>query len=266
MILREKNNKYMENSALNTAKWYRLMGVDYYIENQNKQVQKEESFAIQASNEPENEAPDNQAPDKVSIARKIADKVTSLDELEQELLKFDLCDLKFGAKNLVFSDGTKNAKIMLIGEAPGATEDEQGIPFCGVSGQLLDNMLTSIGLSRQKNFYITNTVFWRPPDNRQPTAEEVAICRPFVEKHIALIAPEIIVLVGGVAVSSILGSDAQISKARGNIYKYSNPYINSVDTTAIFHPAYLIRQPFKKKTAWFDLLKLRNILREKGVF
>ena len=250
----------MQNSVVNAAKWYKLVGVEYYIKNQVSQMLPETTPLMQ-----ENPQKQNKTSDKVSVARQIADKVTSLEELKQELLSFDLCALKFGAKNLVFADGTKAAKIMLIGEAPGATEDEQGIPFCGLSGQLLDNMLASIGLSRQKNFYITNTVFWRPPDNRQPTPEEVEICRPFVEKHIALVAPEIIVLVGGVAVGSILGADAQISKARGNIYKYSNPYINSVDTTAIFHPAYLIRQPFKKKTAWFDLLKLQNILKGKNV-
>ncbi len=203
--------------------------------------------------------------DKILEARKIADNVQNLDELKAALMNFDLCELKFGAKNLVFADGTSSSEIMLIGEAPGATEDEQGIPFCGVSGQLLDNMLYAIGLLRKKNFYITNTVFWRPPDNRQPTPEEVEICRPFVEKHISLIKPKIIVLVGGVAVASLLGPEQQISKIRGHIYQYSNPYIQNVCVTAIFHPAYIIRQPLKKKTAWFDLLQLKKTLQKNNI-
>jgi DNA polymerase len=115
-------------------------------------------------------------------------------------------------------------------------------------------------MAKWSHFYITNTVFWRPPNNRQPLAEEVEICRPFVEKHIALVKPEIIVLVGSVALNSLLGNGYQISSCRGTLQKYSNPYIQNINTTAIFHPAYLIRQPLKKKTAWFDMLKLRKIL------
>lgn len=258
----------MQNNAINAAKWYHLMEIDYCIKNDMSYKKEPEKKELCLQEEQTNYTPIKTElikTDNIYMARQMADKVKSLEELKQVLLNFDLCELKFGAKNLVFADGKQDAKVMLIGEAPGATEDEKGIPFCGVSGQLLDNMLASIGLFREKNFYITNTVFWRPPDNRQPTTTEVEICRPFVEKHISLIAPEIIILVGGVAVSSLLGQSEQISKVRGQIFKYSNPYINAIDTTAIFHPAYLIRQPGRKKTAWFDMLKLKKILKEKNI-
>lgn len=232
----------------NLLKWYNLMEVDFLIPTKGKEVGKQDSLA-----------------DKIDYARSIAEKANSLAELKTALDNFELCELRFGAKNLVFADGKSDAKIMLIGEAPGATEDEQGIPFCGMSGRLLDTALSSIGLARNQNFYITNTVFWRPPNNRQPSAEEVEICRPFLEKHIALINPQIIVMVGGVALTTLFGKNAQTSIFRRKLHMYSNPYIQNVPTTAIFHPAYLLRQPFKKKDMWFDLLHIQNILRTKSI-
>lgn len=232
----------------NLLKWYNLMEIDFLIPSQSKEVLKPESLA-----------------DKIDYARSVAEKASSLTELKAALDNFELCELRLGAKNFVFADGKSDAKIMLIGEAPGATEDEQGIPFCGMSGRLLDTALSSIGLARSKNFYITNTVFWRPPNNRQPSAEEVEICRPFLEKHIALINPQIIIMVGGVALTTLFGKNAQTSSFRRKLHMYSNPYIQNVPTTAIFHPAYLLRQPFKKKDTWFDLLHIQNILRTKSI-
>ena len=180
--------------------------------------------------------------------------------------KFDGCRLKDFASNTVFSDGVQNAKILLIGEAPGATEDEQGIPFCGESGFLLDKMLETIGLSRKQNIYITNTIFWRPPANRRPTPEEIETCKPFVEKHIALLNPELIILIGGTATASLLGKKENISDIRKNYYSYTNQYLEKpILTTALFHPAFLLRQPSKKKDTWFDLLKIRDHLQEKGI-
>ena len=271
---RTKGNKILE-----AACWYNLVGIDYAAtkipnlqidhfltqeQNSANNLQYLESDQLNASNLAEEQANYtghiSNASYNIMTARKIADKVTSLDELEQELLKFDLCDLKRTARNLVFGAGSRSAKIMLIGEAPGATEDEKKIPFCGISGQLLDNMLATIGLFREKNFYITNTVFWRPPNNRPPLAEEIEICRPFLEKHIALIQPKIIVLVGSVALNTLLGNKYQISSCRRTMQRYSNPYMQNINTTAIFHPAYLIRQPLKKKTAWFDMLELKKTL------
>ena len=193
-------------------------------------------------------------------SRSLVDDVTTLEQLKESLLSFNGCDLKKTATNTVFSDGISTSKIMFIGEAPGASEDATGIPFCGDSGKLLDNMISTIGLSRQKNIYITNTIFWRPPANRRPTQDEVEMCRPFVEKHIALIQPDLLILVGATAVTSLLG-DLQISKIRQEYYQYQNQYLTkSITTTALFHPAYLMRQPFQKKATWYDLLKIQEFL------
>jgi DNA polymerase len=199
--------------------------------------------------------------DAVLTARKIADSAIDLADLRQKLLDFDGCNLKKFANKTVFSDGNPLAKILLLGEAPGANEDLQGIPFCGESGKLLDNMLATIDVSREKNAYITNTVFWRPPANRPPTEQEIEICRPFVEKHIALINPAIIILVGSTAATSLLGKHDGISKIRQNNYSYSNRYLKDpIYTTAIYHPAYLLRQPFQKKSTWFDLIRIQQYI------
>ncbi len=186
---------------------------------------------------------------------------TTLESLKTAVMNFDGCDLKKTATNIVFADGAPDAKIMLIGEAPGAEEDETGIPFCGDSGKLLDNMLASIGLSREKNVYITNTIFWRPPANRRPTKEEIELCRPFVEQHIALIKPRLLILVGSTAVTALLGPKFEITKIRQEYYAYNNAYLSeSIATTALFHPAYLMRQPSQKKQAWYDLLKIKDFI------
>lgn len=197
----------------------------------------------------------------VDNARESANSASTISQLRNCVKNFEGCSLKSFAKNTVFSDGIESAKILLIGEAPGAKEDEQGIPFCGESGQLLDKMMATIGLCRRKNTYITNTVFWRPPANRRPTNEEIEICKPFVEKHIALIKPKLIILVGGTATTSLLGTSEGISYIRQNNHSYMNQYLSeSIKTTAIFHPAYLLRQPMKKKDTWYDLLKIQKII------
>lgn len=197
-----------------------------------------------------------------SPSRILADNATSVEALREALMNFDGCRLKLTAKNTVFSDGKFGSDIMMIGEAPGATEDEQGIPFCGESGKLLDNVLKSIGLCRKKNFYISNTIFWRPPANRRPTDEEIEICKPFIEKHIALAKPKLLILVGATAVSALLGKHLQISKIRQEYYEYKNPYLeDTIITTALFHPAYLLRQPYQKRAMWYDLLKIQQFIK-----
>lgn len=195
-----------------------------------------------------------------SPSRKIAEKATTLAELKEILQSFDGCDLKKMAKSTVFADGNPNSPIMFIGEAPGANEDEQGIPFCGQSGKLLNNIILSIGIQRDEA-YITNTVFWRPPGNRRPSAEEINICRPFVEKQIAFIKPKVIVLVGSTAVESLLSSDISMHDLRNTNYMYSNQYLDQpILTLVIFHPSYLLRQPSKKKLMWQDMLKIKGLL------
>ncbi len=198
-------------------------------------------------------------------ARTMADEANNLKELHDAVKNFESCELKKFANNTVFADGISDAKILLVGEAPGIAEDAQGIPFCGESGKLLDKMLIAIGVNRKKNAYITNTVFWRPPANRRPTNKEIDICKPFVEKHIALIQPQIIILIGGTATTSLLGTSEGISHIRQQNYSYTNQYLKKpIYTTAIFHPAYLLRQPTQKKTTWFDLLKIKAYI-EKNI-
>jgi uracil-DNA glycosylase family 4 len=199
----------------------------------------------------------------IAQARQLADAATTLAELEEAVRAFDGCALKKTARNTVFADGTPGSAFMLVGEAPGADEDAQGIPFCGVSGQLLDTMLSHIGLTRTKNFYITNTLFWRPPGNRTPSTEELEICLPFVEKHIALIQPKVLILVGGTAAKALLGETRGITRLRGQHFSYNNQYLkDNIHTQVIFHPSYLLRQPLQKKTAWHDLLNLREHARQ----
>lgn len=194
-------------------------------------------------------------------ARVLADQCHTLDELRKAVMNFDDCALKKTATNTVFSDGNPKAEVMLIGEAPGAQEDEKGIPFCGPSGQLLDKVLGSIGLTREKNVYISNTIFWRPPGNRQPSEEETGMCLPFVEKHIALIAPKLLILCGGTACTTVLQQDQSISRLRGKTYEYTNPYLSApIQTVVIYHPSYLMRSPGQKKLAWQDMLLVQKLL------
>ena len=198
------------------------------------------------------------AVEESSNSRSIADACNTLSELEAAIRAFNGCSIKKGALNTVFADGNPNANLMLIGEAPGAIEDEQGIPFCGPSGQLLNNILVSIALKREE-LYITNTTFWRPPGNRRPTSEEIQICKPFVEKHVALVAPKLIILVGNTAVESLLGLHLPMHAIRDRSFDYLNCYMkHPIKTVVIFHPSYLLRQATKKKEMWFDMLKIKN--------
>lgn len=197
----------------------------------------------------------------IGQARALADAATTLSELEAAVRGFNGCALKRTATNTVFAQGVAASRLMFIGEAPGAEEDKQGVPFCGASGQLLDLMLGHIGLKRSENFYITNTLFWRPPGNRQPTLEELDICRPFVEKHIALVDPKILVLVGGTATKTMLGNSLGITRLRGKVFSYKNKYLErEVPVHILYHPSYLLRQPMAKKQTWGDLLVLKHAL------
>ncbi len=239
-------------------KWYQQMGVeDICVETpgtlaKEKKVVKSKIVEVASEN-------------NLAIkARSIADKCNSLEELREALENFEGLSIKKTANNTVFADGNPNAKIIAIGEAPGANEDEEGTPFCGVSGKLLDQVLLSIGLSRKNNLYITNSVFWRPPGNRKPTLEENMVCLPFLEKHIALIKPELILLVGSTSASALLNTTETISRLRTKFYQYTNCYLDkSIPVAVIFHPSYLLRQPLQKKTVWLDLLKIKNKFLEK---
>lgn len=264
--------QYMHSQQL--LEWYLEAGVDEaagdqpvnYFANKSAEcgVQSAEPKAVQAAerNVSNTSAALHHTPSAaMTVARSLADGAATLAGLEAAVRGFDGCAIKKTASKTVFSDGNPNAKVMVIGEAPGAQEDRQGIPFCGPSGMLLDRMLAAIGLSRRDNVYISNTVFWRPPGNRQPSPEETAICLPFVEKHIALIRPKLLLLSGGTATNTLLRRDASISRLRGKFYEYSNPYLeNPLPTVVTFHPSYLLRSPAQKRLAWHDLLMIREFL------
>lgn len=200
----------------------------------------------------------------IAAARAAADQADTLDALRQAVMDFDGCALKKTATNTVFADGDPSSGLMLIGEAPGAEEDKSGIPFCGLSGKLLDQMFTSIGYPRAR-LYITNTLFWRPPGNRPPTPEELAICEPFLEKHIALVKPARLVLIGATAAKTVLKNSMAITKLRGQDFAYTNKYMDNmtIPIRATFHPSYLMRQPAQKKQAWEDMQALRHLLNKK---
>jgi DNA polymerase len=190
----------------------------------------------------------------------------SLADLRAAVEAYEGCQLKQYATRTVFSDGNPYADIMLIGEAPGAQEDAQGKPFVGRSGKLLDQMLQAIGLNRAESAYITNVTFWRPPDNRNPTPAELESCRPFVNRHIALINPKILVLVGGVPTKHMLQTTTGIKKLRGQWQALHIPGVReAIPTLPIFHPAYLLRNPPAKREAWSDMQALRDRGEQLGV-
>ena len=182
--------------------------------------------------------------------------VETLEDLKKLIILNCDCSLKKTAKNIVFSDGNPKANIMFIGEAPGEIEDKTGKPFKGEAGKLLDKMLHAIQLNRE-NVYLTNIIFWRPPGNRKPTEEEISACLPFVKKHINLINPKILVLVGATAASAILNIQTGITQIRGKWKNIETKDIKSLKSIAIFHPAFLLRQPSRKREAWEDLKKIK---------
>ena len=185
-----------------------------------------------------------------------ADKVNDLKRLKKSISNIKNCALKSEATNMVFSDGNPKSKIMILGEAPGFNEDQEGLPFVGKAGTLLDKMLASIYLDR-KNVYISNIINYRPPENRRPTDDEMNRYLPFVKKHIEIIDPKILVLLGSTAMNAIIGKDIVISKVRGQwIEKEFGQCKTSVIVT--FHPAFLMRQPTQKKLAWVDLKMIRD--------
>lgn len=202
-----------------------------------------------------------ESPAAVEDARATAAAATTLAELKAAIEAFEGCALKRTAKNTVFGDGNPDTRVMVIGEAPGADEDRLGKPFVGVSGQLLDRMLNCIGLDRQSGFYITNILPWRPPGNRTPTSGEIALCLPFIERHIALVQPKVLILAGGVAAKTLFQTSEGIMKLRGRWFDYRPATLEQgVPTVAIFHPAYLLRSPAHKREAWRDLLAIRQKL------
>ena len=200
--------------------------------------------------------------DMARSAREIADAAGSLDALRAAFAEFDGCALKQTATSFVFADGNPDGRLMFVGEAPGAEEDRRGVPFVGPAGRLLDLMLAAIGLDRSAA-YITNILPWRPPGNRNPTDAEIAVCLPFIERHIALAGPDVLVLVGGTAAKTLLQMREGIMRLRGRWFTYQGPgQAAPIAARAIFHPAYLLRTPAQKGEAWRDLIAIKRRLED----
>jgi uracil-DNA glycosylase len=203
------------------------------------------------------------APDTAALnARRMAAGAATLDELRAALESFEGCPLRTTAKSLCFADGNPLARVMLVGEAPGADEDRVGLPFVGRSGQLLDRMLGAIGLNRASDVYIANTVPWRPPGNRTPTPQEMAICLPFIQRQIELCNPDILVCLGGPATQSMLGLKEGILRTRGRWFDHEIGPGRTVKALATLHPAYLLRQPLQKRLAWRDFKALKAAIHQ----
>ncbi|HEX2889524.1 uracil-DNA glycosylase [Vineibacter terrae] len=201
-----------------------------------------------------------ESPQLVEDARTTAARAESLIELEAAIGAFEGCSLKRLAKNTVFADGAADAPVMVVGEAPGEDEDRQGKPFVGVSGRLMDRMFAAIGLTRERDVYITNILNWRPPGNRTPNLSDVAICVAFARRHIELKRPRLLVLAGGVPAKSLLETETGITRLRGRWFEYTLPDGTRIPTMPMFHPAYLLRTPSGKRQTWIDLLNIRERL------
>jgi DNA polymerase len=244
--------------------WYAQMGVIDAVEPERTQGK---SDAVSSPLEFDSPTTSRRAPvrdaERVQHARALAAACASLAEIATALEGFEGCPLKQTATRLCFADGSPDARLMLIGEAPGAEEDRQGVPFVGPSGQLLDRMLAAIGLDR-RSVWITNIIFWRPPGNRSPTTTEVAVCQPFVERQIELLRPQRILFLGGSAARGLLEVTEGVTKLRGRSFLYRPAQGDPIPAGITFHPAYLLRQPLQKRLAWRDLLTLRRQLAEKA--
>lgn len=210
-------------------------------------------------------APAPDAPSPPVAAPPVSAPAATLDELRRAVEAFEGCELKRTAQRTVFADGAPGSGLMLIGEGPGADEDRVGRPFVGRAGKLLDRMLAAIGRDRASGAYITNIVFWRPPGNRAPTDEETAACLPFVLRHVALVRPRVVVLLGASAAKTMLRTSEGITRLRGRWQELPVEGLDApVPVLPTFHPAFLLRQPMRKREAWADFQALRARLEEAG--
>jgi uracil-DNA glycosylase family 4 len=253
-------------AAAELIRWYLDMGVDAVLdEAPHDRLAEARAALAPRTRPPEPEARPTfagaaeDASGVAAQARLLARSATSLDELRGLLEKFEGCALRTTAKSLVFADGNPQAKLMFVGEAPGAEEDRLGLPFVGRSGQLLDRMLAAIGLDRQ-GCYIANIIPWRPPGNRTPTPQESAVCQPFIVRQIELADPDILVCLGGPSAQALLGFKEGIMRSRGKWVDYDTG-TRTIRAIATLHPAYLLRQPLQKRLAWRDLKAIRAALK-----
>jgi len=268
-----------DDLARELLRWYQMMGVDEAVSEEPQDWSRYDPARFEPAaapspvpssrgaapppSQPRRAAPapaprERPADTSAMAARELAREAPDLATLEAALAGFDGCALKKTAKNLCFARGRPDARLMLIGEAPGRDEDLEGAPFVGRAGQLLDKMLAAIGIARDEA-YITNVVYSRPPGNRTPTPQEVQACQPFLERQIELVAPEVLVLLGGAAAKQVLGTDQGIMRLRGKWRTYESAG-RQIRTMATLHPAYLLRNPVSKRMAWRDLLMVKAAL------
>ncbi|MBO6538977.1 MAG: uracil-DNA glycosylase [Rhizobiaceae bacterium] len=238
--------------------------VNRFEEPARKPRQKAERAPVAPASAPQAQAVPQRAPAKAAVpdeqqamrARELASEAKTIEELHAALASFDGCNLKTTAKNLVFADGNPAARIMLVGEAPGRDEDLQGLPFVGRSGQLLDRILAAIALDRT-SAYISNVIPWRPPGNRDPSPLETEICRPFIERHIELVDPAVLVTLGNPSTKLLLQTQTGIMRMRGKWAEHVTAGEKKIATMPTLHPAYLLRNPAHKKLAWRDFLEVK---------
>ena len=261
-------------SLLDALRWHIEMGVDELIDDQpidryaaaaipRAAVAVPSPSAISQTTRPAASAspgqplaPSEGARDAIAIAR----DANSIEDLRERLETFEGCALKFTATNTVFADGDPASDIMFIGEAPGVDEDRQGLPFVGASGQLLNRMLSALGRERT-SIYISNILFWRPPGNRSPTAAETAACLPFVQRHIELARPKVLVFLGGSSAKTMLNRTEGIMRLRGKWFDYMSEELGTpIPAMPTFHPAFLLRQSAQKREAWRDFLAIQEKL------
>jgi DNA polymerase len=253
-------------AAAELIRWYLDMGVDAVLDEEPHDRLTEARAALaprarpaEAEARPAFAGAAADTNDVAAQARLLARSAKSLDELRRLLEQFEGCALRTTAKSLVFDDGNPEARLMVVGEAPGAEEDRLGLPFVGRSGQLLDRMLAAIGLDRQ-GCYIANIIPWRPPGNRTPTPQESAVCQPFIVRQIELADPDILVCLGGPSAQALLGFKEGIMRSRGKWVEYDTGS-RKIRAIATLHPAYLLRQPLQKRLAWRDFKAIRVALK-----
>lgn len=260
----QQDRPLSDAEALAILDWYRAAGVDLAVGEEPV-----DRFAASAIRPRAPAAPVAQVLPEAALSaqpddtRALAAAASDLEALRAAMEAYDGCGLKARATQLCFADGNPEASIMLVGEAPGSEEDLQGKPFVGRAGQLLDRMLKAIGLDRTSVF-IVNTVPWRPPGNREPTPEEMALCRPFLDRQVELVAPKLLVTLGNVPTRALFGTTTGIMRMRGQWQDLTFGG-HGVTALAMLHPAYLLRQPAHKGLAWRDLLALRARMEEMGI-
>lgn len=249
-------------SAADALRWYIAAGVDEAMGEQavDRYAQSAKPAPARAPAQAAAAAAvPSAAPEPASSAH-LALEAKDLAQLKAAMESYEGCGLKKTCQRTVFADGDPSARLMIIGEAPGADEDRLGLPFVGASGKLLDRMLGAIGLDRTKA-YITNVVPWRPPGNRKPEPAEVELCLPFITRHIELVDPAVLLLLGGAAVSALLARTDSVTRLRGSFIDYSSPRLAApIPAMPTFHPAYLLRTPLQKREVWRDMLLVKQRL------